>query len=108
MSSLNSSQTISSGGNSSGGYQTGQTSKVRKVTGYVRDGQGSPIVGVSVLIRGTTTGTVTNVDGAYSLTAKEEDVLLFSCLGYQDAAKTVGSESRVDVVMLAGKTRHRR
>ena len=107
MASLGSSQTSSSSSGSSSGYQTRQTNSTKIVTGYVRDSQGFPLVGVAVVIRGTTSGTITNVDGVYSLTAKEGDVLLFSSLGYQDAAKTVGSESRIDVTMLTGKNKRR-
>lgn len=79
----------------------------KTVAGYVRDQSGSPIVGAAVMVKGTNNGTVVNAQGVYSITAKEGDVLVFSCLGYQDVTKTVGSESRIDVTMMEGKRKRR-
>jgi len=79
----------------------------KKIAGYVRDQSGSPIVGATVMVKGTKSGTVANAQGVYSITAKEGDVLVFSCLGYQDVTKTVGSESRIDVTMMEGKRKRR-
>ncbi|MFV0269520.1 MAG: carboxypeptidase-like regulatory domain-containing protein, partial [Draconibacterium sp.] len=42
-------------------------SQTVSVSGTVSDSQGEPLPGVNVLVKGTTTGTVTNMDGAYSL-----------------------------------------
>lgn len=79
----------------------------KKIAGYVRDQSGSPIVGATVMVKGTNNGTVVNAQGVYSITAKEGDVLVFSCLGFQDVTKTVGSESRIDVTMMEGKRKRR-
>ena len=79
----------------------------KNIAGYVRDQSGSPIVGAAVMVKGTNNGTVVNAQGVYSITAKEGDVLVFSCLGFQDVSKTVGSESRIDVTMMEGKRKRR-
>jgi len=68
------------------------------VSGTVSDNSGA-LPGVSVLVKGTTTGTETNFDGKYSLKAKTGDVLSFSYLGYKTVEKTIGSSSTINVTM---------
>ncbi len=50
--------------------------------GVVLDNAGIPIIGANVVVKGTTRGTVTNFDGAFSLDVKTGEVLVFSYLGY--------------------------
>lgn len=58
--------------------QVGQT-----VTGVVKDTEGEPLIGVSVLEIGTSNGAITNLDGQYTLTlTKNKSVLAFSYIGY--------------------------
>lgn len=71
----------------------------KTVSGTVSDNSGA-LPGVSVLIKGTTTGTETDFDGKYSIRAKTGDVLRFSYLGYKTVEKTVGSSSTVNVTMV--------
>lgn len=54
----------------------------RKVTGRVTTTSGEPIVGANVVITGTTTGTITNLDGGYTLEAPSGSTLRFSFIGY--------------------------
>jgi len=61
----------------------------KTVSGTVSDESGS-LLGVSILIKGTTTGSETDFDGNYSIRAKSGDVLVYSYLGY----KTVEKNSR--------------
>ena len=49
------------------------------VTGTVIDDQGEPLIGVNVIIKGTSTGTVTDLDGKFSLEADADATLVFSC-----------------------------
>ncbi len=58
---------------------------------------GEPLIGVTVLIDGTTTGVVTNIDGTYEIQAGPEDVLLFSYTGMDEKRITVGNQSIIDV-----------
>ena len=51
------------------------------VVGKVTDANGMPLVGVSVLIKGTNTGTQTDFDGKFTLKVKESDMLVFSYIG---------------------------
>lgn len=63
------------------GFITAQTTRV---TGIVLDDIGEPVVGASVVVKGTTIGTITDVDGAFSISVPEgKDVLVFSLVGMQ-------------------------
>jgi len=70
----------------------------KTVSGTVSDETG-PLPGVSVLIKGTSTGTETDFDGKYTMTASEGDVLQYSYVGMETAFKTVGAASTYDVKM---------
>ena len=61
---------------------------------------GTPLPGVSILVKGTTTGTTSDVDGAYSLSVAGPDaVLVFSFIGYAAQEETVGSRTSIDIAM---------
>ena len=68
------------------------------VSGTVVDEAGDPLIGVTVLKKGTTVGTVTDFDGAYSLTADPGDLLVFSYIGFETRETTVTGSS-MDVQM---------
>jgi TonB-linked SusC/RagA family outer membrane protein len=71
------------------------------VSGTVTDESGQPLPGVTVLIKGTTQGTVTNADGNYSLTNIPEDAtLVFSFVGMQTQEIEVGNQTTIDVTMV--------
>jgi TonB-linked SusC/RagA family outer membrane protein len=63
-----------------------------RITGLVTEGDGNPIIGVSVSIKNTTTGVFTDLDGRFSINAKSGDVLVFSFLGYITEERPVGKE----------------
>ena len=72
----------------------------QSVTGQVKDAQGEPLIGVSVMVKGTTTGTVTDFDGKYTVkSVKSSAQLQFSYIGYLSKMVTVGNQSVIDVVM---------
>jgi TonB-linked SusC/RagA family outer membrane protein len=59
-----------------------------------------PAIGVTVMVQGTTTGTVTDFDGNYSITVPDRSaVLVFAYTGYTSQELVVGERSRIDVVM---------
>lgn len=79
----------------------GLSSQDLTVTGTVTDeADGSPLPGVAVVIKGTTVGTSTDVDGTYTITAPENSILIFSFLGMESKEVTVTS-SQIDVTMSA-------
>ena len=51
------------------------------IKGSVNDGSGEPLPGVSVAVKGTTSGTITDLDGKFSINARNNDVLIFSYVG---------------------------
>jgi len=72
----------------------------RKITGKVTDVRGSVIPGVSVVVKGTTTGVTTNNDGNYSLTTSADaNVLVFSFVGMISQEVSVGNKTTIDVVL---------
>lgn len=72
----------------------------RQVSGVVQDESGVPLIGVNILVKGTGTGTVTDVDGAYNLEVTgEESVLQFSYTGYVHQEIRVGAQSVINVTL---------
>ncbi|MBQ8839679.1 MAG: carboxypeptidase-like regulatory domain-containing protein, partial [Bacteroidales bacterium] len=57
----------------------------RIVTGTVIDETGEPMIGLTVIVTGTTTGSTTDIDGRYRLSVPEGGSLTFSYLGYETA-----------------------
>ena len=74
-------------------YAQGQT-----VRGTVTDAD-IPLPGVNVIIKGTSTGTVTGQDGGYSIQASPEDVLVFSYIGYISQEIQVQNQARIDITL---------
>ncbi|MBQ1701375.1 MAG: TonB-dependent receptor plug domain-containing protein, partial [Prevotella sp.] len=72
----------------------------KTVTGNVKDASGEPLIGVSVMIKGTSTGAVTDLDGNYSIPSVPSSAqLTFSYVGYQTKTVKVGDSSSLNVVL---------
>jgi TonB-dependent starch-binding outer membrane protein SusC len=72
----------------------------KTVTGTVLDEYGVGLPGVSILVKGTTTGTATDIDGKYSLNVpNNQATLVFSFIGYTAVEQIVGARSVIDVKM---------
>jgi TonB-linked SusC/RagA family outer membrane protein len=70
------------------------------VSGIVTDTQGETLIGVNVQLKGASTGTVTDINGRYSLDVSNvQSVLIFSYIGYQTQEITVGSRRTINVTM---------
>ena len=73
----------------------------RNVSGRVTSADGASLPGVSVLVKGTTTGTSTDADGRFTLPVQDENsVLVISFIGYATQEIIVGSQTNIDVTML--------
>lgn len=71
-----------------------------RVSGKVStQSEGSPLPGVSVLVQGTSNGTVTDLDGNYSLDTGEGKVLVFSYLGYVTETIEISNRSQINITM---------
>ncbi|WP_236252917.1 carboxypeptidase-like regulatory domain-containing protein [Echinicola sp. 20G] len=72
----------------------------KEVTGVVTDESGEPLPGVSILEKGTTNGTVTDLDGKFSINvASNESILVFSFIGMASQDVPVGSQSTLKIEM---------
>ena len=71
----------------------------KSISGVVTDQNGLPLPGVAVVIVGTSTGTQTDFDGNYSISASTGQVLRYSYLGQKTVTRTVGAESTMNVQM---------
>ena len=71
------------------------------VTGTVTGDDGLGIPGVSVVQKGTTAGTVTNIDGNFTLSVPSDAVLVFSFVGMTTVEETVNGRSNINVVLVS-------
>jgi TonB-linked SusC/RagA family outer membrane protein len=71
----------------------------KQIKGTVIDASGNPLPGVNVTIKGTVTGTVTDIDGNYIIMASPKDVLSFSFVGYLAEEYTVAGNTVLDVTL---------
>ena len=70
------------------------------VTGVVKDKSGEPIVGASILIKGTSTGTVTDINGNFTIQkAEPSDVLVISSIGFANQNVKVGNQTKLNVTL---------
>ena len=71
----------------------------KKITGVVRDQKGEPIIGANVFEKGTTNGTVTDIDGKYSLEVSMGSLLQISYIGYDSKEIKVGNSDVVNILL---------
>ena len=69
------------------------------VAGKVTDDQGEPLVGVGIQVKGTQTGTMTDLDGTYSMVVNPNSTLVFSYIGFLNQEVNVGSRKTVNVTL---------
>ena len=70
----------------------------KTITGRVTDESSEPLPGVNILLKGTTTGTITDVDGNYRLTVPDDAAtLVFSSVGYETEEINIGNQTVIDI-----------
>jgi TonB-linked SusC/RagA family outer membrane protein len=74
----------------------------RQVTGTVTDPDGETLIGVNIIEVGTSNGTITDLDGSYSITVAEGATLEFSIVGYQPQRIAVGNQSVINLSLAEG------
>ncbi len=74
------------------------------ISGRITDKTGEPIIGASVLEKGTLNGTITDINGDYSVNAPSNGILVFSFIGMQGQEIPVNNTSTINVVMLDSTT----
>ena len=80
-------------------FLSGEAFAQNTVIGRVVDTNDVPLIGVNVVVKGTTTGTTTGVDGNYSIKVAENQTLVFSYLGYTTVEESVGKRTAINVKM---------
>ncbi len=75
-----------------------------QVSGTVKDAKGEPVIGASVFVKGTTTGTATDIDGAFSLQIPQGAILDISAIGYQSAEVATAGKTTFNVVLAEDTT----
>jgi TonB-linked SusC/RagA family outer membrane protein len=79
---------------------TGIADQQRKITGKVTDKAGQPLIGVGVIVKGTTVGALTDIDGNYTLTLPEgATALTFSFIGMTPQEIAIGPQTSINVVL---------
>jgi len=82
-------------------FLTGISFAQQTVRGLIVDSRGEALIGVSVLVKGTTRGTATDVEGKYEIAADDEkSTLVFSFVGYVRKEVIVGNQSEINITLL--------
>ena len=72
-----------------------------KVSGIIKDDVGSPLIGVTIVVKGTSSGSVSNSDGSYTITVPyAEATLMVSYIGYAPQEIGVNNRTRIDITMV--------
>ena len=69
----------------------------RQITGTVIDATGMPIIGANVMVKGTTNGTITDIDGKFTLEVAKDAILQVSYIGYMNQEIPVGNKSVLSI-----------
>ena len=83
---------------------SGAYAQERTVSGKVIDSDNLAVPGVNIVKKGTTSGTTTDSDGRFAISASDNDVLVFSFIGSETQEITVGTRTTIDVSMVADAT----
>ena len=71
----------------------------KKITGTVLDATGMPVIGANVMVKGTTNGTITDMDGNFSLEADNNAILVVSYIGFANQEIKVGNQTNLAITM---------
>lgn len=83
-------------------FTSAQTMAQQTVSGTITDSAGEALIGANVLEKGTTNGTITDLDGSYSLSVASGATIIFSFTGYTDQEIAVGNAGVVNVILEEG------
>lgn len=77
---------------------SGLQQSVRTVKGTVKDREGNPLIGVSVTVRGTSVGTITDIDGKFSINAQSDQTINFTYVGFKSVLVTA-DKTDINIIM---------
>lgn len=87
------------GSNQNNNMLPGASQQQSNVTGTVINSSGEPIPGVTVVVKGTTKGTITDVDGKFSISARPDQTLMFSFVGMTSQEIVIGTQTQINVTL---------
>jgi len=82
---------------SKGQSSSGANQQIKRVTGVVTDERGEPVIGVNVIVKGTTNGIITDIDGQFSLDVPDNAILVISYIGYTPQEVSVSGKTIINV-----------
>ena len=82
---------------------SGWAQQASTVKGTVKDAENNPVIGATVVVKGTTIGTTTDIDGNYTINVNPGQVLEFSYVGMQQSSITVGNKNVINITMADGE-----
>ena len=71
----------------------------RTISGIIKFGDGEPLPGATVVVKGTTNGTISNYDGNFQIEVNQGDTLLVTFIGFTSVSQVIGTESTYDFVL---------
>ncbi len=80
-------------------FSTTLAAFAQTISGRVTSDDNQPLAGVSIVMKGTNSGTTTRADGSYNLNVNANSVLIFSFIGFQSQEVTVGNRTTIDVAL---------
>ena len=79
--------------------QTSSSQQKKTITGTIVDPSGMPVIGANVMVKGTTNGTITDMDGKFSLEVSEESMLVVSYIGYANQEIKVSNQTNLSIAL---------
>ncbi len=71
----------------------------RTITGTIKSGDGEPLPGATIVVKGTTNGTISDFDGNYQISVNQGDTLLVTFIGFKQVSGVIGSETVYNFVL---------
>ena len=71
----------------------------KTISGVVKDDTGEPVPLATVILKGTSHGVATELDGHYSIQARPGDILIFTAIGFEDQEVKVGNNTKLNIVL---------
>ncbi|GLR17166.1 SusC/RagA family TonB-linked outer membrane protein [Portibacter lacus] len=70
-----------------------------EISGKVTSANDEPIIGATIIIKGTNVGTTTDIDGSFNIAASEDQTLVFSYIGYSDQEVVIGTQTQLSIIL---------
>ena len=79
--------------------QTSSSQQKKTITGTIVDPSGMPVIGANVMVKGTTNGTITDMDGKFSLEVPKESMLVVSYIGYANQEIKISNQTNLSIAL---------